>query len=262
MIDEVAKKLADRKLIVEANCFPYQLLMAYKAASSAPVKISNALQQAMEIATENTPTYEGQVYVCVDSSGSMSSPVTGHRGSATTAVCCSDVAALFAASILRKNPNTEVIPFDTNVHLVQLNPMDSIMTNAQKLAHHGGGTACSVALNYLNREGKRGDLVIFISDNESWFDSYNSVTCRQGSNKAEEWDAFKRRNPKAKLVCIDITPNDTVQVAESKDVLNVGGFNDRVFNVVREFQTGRNWVDVINGINLRNTSSVIQDEED
>jgi 60 kDa SS-A/Ro ribonucleoprotein len=262
MIDEVAKKLADRKLITEANCFPYQLMMAYKAAISAPVKISNALQQAMEIATENTPIYDGQIYVCVDSSGSMSSPVTGNRGAATTAACCSDVAALLAASILRKNPNTEVIPFDTTVHLIQLNPMDSIMTNAQKLARHGGGTACSVALNHLNRNGKNGDLVIFISDNESWFDSNRSMLGR-GTTMAGEWDAFKRRNPKAKLVCIDITPNDTVQVTESKDVLNVGGFNDRVFNVVREFQTGRNWVDVINGINLKNTSkSVNSDEED
>jgi 60 kDa SS-A/Ro ribonucleoprotein len=263
LVDDVAKRLADRKLILESNCFPYQLLMAYKFASFSPVKISNALQQAMEIATENIPTYEGQVYVCVDTSGSMRSPVTGKRGTATTSATCSDVAALFAASILRKNSNAEVIPFDTQVHSVRLNPMDSVMTNAQKLARNGGGTSCSVALNYLNRNKKKGDLVIFISDNESWFDSL-PLPLTSGTEMAREWDDFKRNNPKAKLICIDITPNNTVQVSGSKNILNVGGFNDRVFNIIREFQIGRNWVDVINNVNLMEgvNKSVASDESE
>ena len=43
-------------------------------------------------------------YVCPDVSGSMQSPVTGHRGSATSAVRCVDVAGLVAASLLRREP--------------------------------------------------------------------------------------------------------------------------------------------------------------
>ena len=44
----------------------------------------------------------------------MSSPVTGHRGRrATTKMRCADVAALFAAAILRRNPDSVIVPFDT-----------------------------------------------------------------------------------------------------------------------------------------------------
>jgi 60 kDa SS-A/Ro ribonucleoprotein len=50
-----------------------------------------------------------------------------------------------------------------------------------------------------------------------------------------EWKKFKDRNPDAKLVCIDMQPNTTTQVPDSKDVLNVGGFSDSVFDIVNLF---------------------------
>ena len=69
----------------------------------------------MELAIANVPAIDGQVYVCPDVSGSMQSPVTGHRKGATTAVRCVDVAALMAAAIVRRNPSAEVLPFDGTV---------------------------------------------------------------------------------------------------------------------------------------------------
>ena len=57
---------------------------------------------------------------------------------------CIDVAALVAAAVLRKNPTAEVLPFEHGVVPVELNPRDSVMTNAAKLASiGGGGTNCS-----------------------------------------------------------------------------------------------------------------------
>ena len=54
----------------------------------------------------------------------------------------------------------------------RFNPRDSIMTNAKTLASFGGGgTNCSAALEYVNRKAGKGDLVIYVSDNESWVDS-------------------------------------------------------------------------------------------
>ena len=55
----------------KARAFPYQLMSAFKAAASAPGILANALQQAMEIATENVPAFAGKVFVFVDVSGSM-----------------------------------------------------------------------------------------------------------------------------------------------------------------------------------------------
>ena len=63
-----------------------------------PKEVCDALQDALEVAIANVPAIQGRVYVCPDVSGSMSSPVTGFRKGATTAVRCIDVAALVAAA--------------------------------------------------------------------------------------------------------------------------------------------------------------------
>jgi 60 kDa SS-A/Ro ribonucleoprotein len=69
-----------------------------------------------------------------------------------------------------------------------------------------------------------------------------------------EWAAFKRRNPRAKMVCVDVQPFQTVQAAGPADVLNVGGFSDQVFQTVADFAAGRmgadHWVGVVEQIAL------------
>jgi 60 kDa SS-A/Ro ribonucleoprotein len=265
----VAARLRDPSLVRKAKVFPYQLLMAYKATEDdgkgVPQAVRNALQDALEIALENIPTIDGQVYVFPDVSGSMRSPVTGGRGSATSKVQCVDVAALVSAAFMRKNPDkTVVMPFDTSVHSTAgLNPRDSVMTNAAKLAQFGGGgTACSLPLIALNQRKAKGDLVIYVSDSESWADGarwthsqgYGLYTpfgrnTSVGTSTQAAWQEFKSRNPKAKLVCIDITPNGTTQAKENADILNIGGFSDTVFEIVSLFAKGQlgadHWVGVI-----------------
>ena len=251
----VGEKLGDESLVRRARAFPYQLMMAYKASSSdVPAAITNALHKAMEIATENVPAVSGQVYICPDVSGSMHSPVTGHRRGSTTAARCIDVAALVAASLVRKNPSAEVIPFSDNVVEMprRLNPFDSVMTNADVLANlPSGGTACSAPLVRLNETKAKGDLVIFISDNMSWVDYAGRG---RSSKMANEWVRFKDRNPAAKLVLIDLQPYGSTQVDDDEDVLNVGGFSDRVFEIIALFSKreleSKHWVDVIRATEL------------
>ena len=254
MANLIANRLRDPQAIANARAFPYQLLVAYamaEANNDMPKVVCEALQDAMEIALANVPSIDGQVYVCPDVSGSMSSPATGMRKGATTAVRCIDVAALVAAAVLRKNPRAEVLPFECDVVKINLNPRDSVMTNASKLARvGGGGTNCSAPLAKLNRHKAVGDLVIFISDYESWVDAGRG----RGTATMSEWSAFKQRNRNARLVCIDVQPYKTVQATEREDILNVGGFSDQVFDLVSEFARGRlnadHWIGVINSVTL------------
>ena len=251
----VAARLRDEKAIARARVFPYQLLMAFKQADGrVPPPVRDALQDAMEVATRNVPAVDGRVYVCLDVSGSMHSAVTGVRKGATSAVRCVDVAALVAACVVRTNPAAEVIPFkETVVHGLALNPRDSVMTNATKLASiPPGGTNCSAPLAWLNRREAHGDLVVYVSDNESWVD----VARGRGTATMEQWSAFKARNPRAKLVCIDLQPYVTAQAVDTGrgDVLNVGGFSDHVFDVIAEFARGKlntdAWVGVIEQVSI------------
>ena len=244
MVTLVAQRLRSQEAIRRARAFPYQLLAAYRAAGAEmPGAIRDALQDALEIATENVPAIPGKTYVCPDVSGSMQSAVTGHRGSATSAVRCVDVAGLVSASLLRRNSSAEVIPFSDDVVKMPhpINPRDSVMTNAQYLASlPSGGTACSAPLRHLNAQKARGDLVVYVSDNQSWadFSRKGAAVHTRGTVMAEEWERFRARNPQAKLVLIDLQPYGSTQVGERDDVLNVGGFSDAVFEIVSLFAKG------------------------
>ena len=109
------------------------------------------------------------------------------------------------------------------------------MTNATKLGSiGGGGTNCSAPVALLNKERAKADLIIFVSDNESWVDQGSG----RGTALMNEWSLFKTRNPQARLVCLDIQPNQTTQAAEREDILNIGGFSDQVFEVISAFASG------------------------
>ncbi len=251
VLRKVVAKLSDPNEIRRARVFPYQLLTAFQATSKLPNAIGAALQDAMEVATRNVPALQGDVVVAVDVSGSMASPVTGYRKGSTTATRCVDAAALVAACIQRTHPGARVMPFDTDVRELRLNPRDSVMTQAQQLAKLcGGGTNVSAPLAKLNRERAKVDLLVLVSDNESWRDTRSGGA----TETMRQWEKIKARCPQAKLVCIDLQPVATSQTVERNDVLHVGGFSDAVFDLIANFAAegagAQRWVDKIASIEL------------
>src|SRR5206468_4676812 len=122
LVAEVAERLGDDEEVRRSRQFPYQFLAAsLNAEAGLPDAVRAALGRAAEVACGNVPAFAGPVVVGLDVSGSMASPVTGHRGrGATTAMRCVDVAALFAAAVLRRNPGSVVVPFDTEAYAVDL----------------------------------------------------------------------------------------------------------------------------------------------
>jgi len=244
MVDHVADRLADPDEIRRSRQFPYQFLAAYlNAGDDVPQQIKAALHKAAEIACGNVPELAGPVVIGLDVSGSMSTPITGNRGrGATSRMRCVDVAALFAAAILRRNPESVVIPFDTAAYEAKVDPSDSVLSLAERLAQYGGGgTNCSLPLTTANtRYGKRRFAgCVLVSDHESWVGAG-----RAGSTAVmTEWQQFVRNQVRLhgedfagpKLVCIDLQPYTTTQAPDRSDVLNIGGFSDAVFSVVAAF---------------------------
>ncbi len=252
MTEAISARLRAPREIARARVFRYQVMAAHAMADGkVPGMVREASQGALEIAIANVPKINGQVVVCPDVSGSMGSPVTGYRRGASSAVRCVDVGALVAAACLRRNPIARVLPFEHRVVDVDLNPRDSVLTNAGKLAAvGGGGTNCSAPLARLNHDRAPVDLVVIVSDNQSWVDGtrdHDTATLR-------EWAKLKARNPDAKLACIDLQPYGTTQGQDRADILNVGGFSDAVFDVVAAFATGRmntcHWVGEIRRIEI------------
>ena len=253
----IAARLRDPENIKQARAFPYQLFSAWKATSDTdgvPFEVRDSLQDAMELAIDNVPTIEGQIYVCVDQSGSMSASVTGSGGwgsAKASEVRCADVAGLVASAVIRKNRSAEVWTFSSTGQKVTLNPRDTVLTNCQKLAQAGGGTNISAPLAALNAQKAKGSAVIYVSDNESWLDRGYGW----GTGLMTEWETFQRRNPNAKLICIDLLARANSQVKERKNILQVGGFSDQVFDVVASFvehgsDSQNHWVDEIERVSI------------
>ncbi|WP_428645059.1 vWA domain-containing protein [Roseibium sp.] len=251
-VAQIAAILKDPRRIRKANAFPYQLLTTYQALSAEmPAAIREALHEAMELSVANVPSFKGDVVVCPDVSGSMVSPVTGYRKGATTVTRCVDVAALVSAAVLRRNRSALVLPFEVGVRDVRLEARDTILTNARKLTEQwGGGTDCAAPLAWLNRKRRAPDLVILVSDNQSWA----GVQKGASTGVMREWMDLKRRNPDAKLVCIDIAPYGTAQARSRPDILNIGGFSDAVFDQIAAFAEGTlsadQWVGEIEAVEL------------
>lgn len=233
----VAEKLRDPMAVDGAKAFPYQLMVAaLNVGDEMPVAVRDALHDAMELAVQNVPKVDGQVVVAPDVSGSMMSSVTGYRRGATSKVRHVDVAALVAAAFLRVNGKATVLPFHDKVVKARLDARDTVLTNAEKLTQLGwGGTNVSAPLRWLNDRGRAPDLVVFVSDNQSWVDAGGG----RGTAMMREWEMLKNANPRARMVCVDIAPYGTTQARERDDVMNVGGFSDAVFDQIAAFASGR-----------------------
>ncbi|MES2790222.1 MAG: TROVE domain-containing protein [Planctomycetota bacterium] len=250
-------RLTDENEVRRSRQFPYQFFSAYlNTSDEVPRAIKTALHQAAEIACGNVPQLPGPVVIGLDVSSSMRSPITGHGGRGTPSkMNCVDVAALFAAAILRRNPESVVIPFDTRSFEARVDPTDSILSLAERLAKYGGGgTDCAQPLIRANRDYAERKFagVILVSDNASWV--YGGQPFALGTNGATgvvtEWQKFVKNQVRLqggdtagpKLICIDLQPWGTTQAPDRSDVLNVGGFSDAVFDVVGAFlssDTGR-----------------------
>jgi 60 kDa SS-A/Ro ribonucleoprotein len=244
MMNYVAERIADVDEIRRSRQFPYQYLAAYLNAEVAPLAaIKEALGRAAELACGNIPELPEPVVIGLDVSGSMASAVTGSRGrGATSTMRCVDVAALFAAALVRRNPQSVVIPFDTQAYRTTVGRDESILDLAGRLPRYGGGgTDCSLPLAEANNaySNRRFAGCVLVSDMESWIGAG-----RAGSTGVlTQWQQFVTNQQRLhsagwsgpKLVCINLQAYTTTQAPERPDVLNIGGFSDAVFGVVAAF---------------------------
>jgi 60 kDa SS-A/Ro ribonucleoprotein len=93
-----------------------------------------------------------------------------------------------------------------------------------------------------------------VSDCETWADRHQNAYYLNTTVMASEWAVYKARNPQAKLVTINLQASDTAQVPTDTSVLQLGGFSDTVWEVIKSFVEGRpsadHWVKVIEAVQL------------
>lgn len=253
----VAERLADVEAIKRQKVLPFAVYSAIQNLDTGvPHSIRESLGFCLDKSLLNAPELTENTLILVDSSGSMGSTITGNRSGATSTMTCVTAASYFAASMLKRNPDTvTVIPFDTSVHPITVNSRDSVETITRQLARHGGGTDISCGIRWATAQGAKWKNILIISDNESWFDGRNhTYYSTRSTPTAEEWSRYKTKHKGAKLVCWDIQPYATTQVKNDRSVLNIGGFTESAYDLVGNWfssSTPDQWRAVVNAIPVR-----------
>lgn len=92
VLRQVADKLADPDEVARSRQFPYRFLSAYL--NSGTTYFAPALEKALDLSLQNVPIFPGRTLVLVDTSASMTSPV-----SQRSAIKACDIGALFAVAV-------------------------------------------------------------------------------------------------------------------------------------------------------------------
>ena len=175
----VCAKIANPSHVAASKQMPYRFLSAYKELEkiNAPAYVLAAVSDALDASVGNLPEMEGRTAIWCDNSGSMRSPI-----SFKSVVECVDVATIMAAALYRANPDSIVGVFGNTAQRVSLNPRDSVMTNARKLAATNVGYSTEGHLAIDKTAPDRVDRIVFFSDMQTYggyVDEAFSEYCRE-----------------------------------------------------------------------------------
>lgn len=229
---KIVKKLTDKELVAKAGVHPINVVNAMMTYSSGVgtkgdkrwvpnQNIVDALDTTFTHAIAAlTPTGQ-DILIGVDISGSMSSPVAGMSMSA------SQIANVLAVTLLKSEPNAELVWFDTEIKKPTIGRRSSLDEVINK-SPNGGGTDCAQALKYALDKKVSYDAILILTDNETW-------AGRQHGEKI--LDEYRRKvNPAVKVVEVAMVSNPYSNLPDDdKNLLRVVGFDASVVDVINSF---------------------------
>ncbi len=236
MVSLACEQLVDEKRIRGSLVLPFRFTTAIKEISQIPEsrEVVTALSRAVDISAQNCPEFEGNTLIAVDTSGSMSGRP-------------SEIATLFAAMLYKKNTRADLLLFDTEPHPITPNPDDSIMSIANSMPFHGGGTDFNIIFDYAQ---KQYDRIIILSDMQAWSDQgLNGWSQGCGNPKAALAAYRDRAGANPKIFSFDLQGYGTLSFPE-KNVYSLAGFSDKVFELMQILESGQNMADVIRKVEL------------
>lgn len=233
LVPAVAEMLVDEKRIRKSLVLPFRYLTAIREIesinSSESRKIVMALNKAVEISCVNVPTFEGKTLVVLDESGSM--------GSFVNPASPWSIGSVFAAVILKTNPDADFMTFDTTARYKIFNPQDSVYTIARN-DPNGGGTDFKCMFEIIN---KAYDRIIVLSDMQGWVGYYTPQ---------KEFNHYKTKySVNTKVFSFDLTGHGTTQF--SNDVFALAGFSEKTLEVMAILEKDKNaMINEVNQINF------------
>lgn len=182
--------------------------------------IVDAMCETYELALGNVESTGKRILIGVDVSGSMSTKVGG------TAMSCAQMANVLALTMLKTEPNAELICFDTNLVETKIGRRTSLDEAINKTPQ-GGGTDCAVPLLYALQNKRLYDSIVILTDSETWAGKQHAVTALE---------FYRRKVPGVKVVEVALESNSYSSMPNNdKNVLRCVGFDSALIEVVNNF---------------------------
>lgn len=182
--------------------------------------IIDALHDTYELATSILQPTNKKIILGVDKSGSMSQEASG------MSLTCIQLSNILAHTILRSEPNVDVINFDTQPEPFPFGKKSSL-TEILKYSPNGGGTDCGIPIVWATHRNLSPDVIIIITDNETWAGKEHPIKALQ---------TLRKHVPNVKVIEIALAstpytsfPNDDL------NVLRIVGFDASVIQLIQEF---------------------------
>ena len=235
-IEYAAKRIADPDNIKNSMLFPYRYFIAYNAfkrnilnaeSKDEMIPILSALKTAIEQSVSNVPSLNGTVLIALDISWSM----RGIAINKESIVTYSDIASIFAGSILKRNPdNTIVIPFrdhvekDIGVKFTDIIQSHGIIEATEYIRNiSDDGTSLSAPIEHALKNDIHADTIVAITDNEEWVG-------RPFINALQE---YLQKHPKTQVYLITISPyRDYPTPTNHSNVHYIFGWSDKILTYI------------------------------
>lgn len=278
-IDEAIRQLTTPETIYKSRLLPFRFLSAYieidnlkttsvveKSAiifedeiktrkvnttelAAIKAKLLPAIEKAIELSCANIPELEGRTAVLIDHSGSMRGDGGGSSLvsvlSKTTVV---DIADVFAAMMISKQPNVYVGLFGDKLLPFKVNRDEGILQTTRRMFAEGrscGGATEQGVYTFFReiiRDKKAIDNIIVFSDmvigeRNSWYGLHGSGD-HSGSFQKLFAD-FRKMYPHTKVISVDIhQTSGTTVFNKNLNVTQVAGWSEKIFDVISSGTAG------------------------
>lgn len=234
VLDAALELLVDPKRIKGSLVLPFRYLTAYYTLMEAgvPSRVIGAVSDAVNIALDNVPKFEGETLVILDRSGSMGGGIQSLAGKSyywgrqDKGIGSDpwDIGAMFAAALARTS-NADVLLFSSDGQYVSINPRSDVFGIIESLERYrdGSGTDFKRMINKIN---KPYDRIVILSDEQGWV-GYKAPT--------KELAAYKEKYKCSPAIySFDLQGYGTLMFPE-RSVYTLAGWSDKAFDIMKMF---------------------------
>ena len=226
----LSEKIENENSIKNSRILPFRIYTAYKIASDGRTKIKKALANALDIACNNIPVFDGKTLVALDVSGSMT-----QEFNSSFRIC--ELAGLFAVALASKN-NSDFITFDnTYKHIKNMDYNNSVLSNLNNMIFNGGGTDFNCIFDFIKNIKRKYDRIFIFSDMQPWVHSgYHRGYIKTPQTVLNEYKKETKIDPF--VYTFDFTGYTTTQFIGDK-ICSIAGFDESVFDFLKKLEVDK-----------------------